>query len=59
MQCSSWANGNIETRVFSMFLFQVQACEAMEVFDELMESEVSVIVHYLAEVIHFCLEVCQ
>lgn len=36
---------------------EVQACEAMEVFDELMESEVSVIVHYLAEVIHFCLEI--
>ncbi|KAM3940229.1 importin-4 isoform 1-T2 [Leptodactylus fuscus] len=36
---------------------EVQACEAMEVFDELMESEVSVIVHYLSEVIHFCLEI--
>ncbi|XP_018412184.1 PREDICTED: importin-4 [Nanorana parkeri] len=36
---------------------EVQACEAMEVFDELMESEVSVIVYYLAEVIHFCLEI--
>ncbi|XP_069817764.1 importin-4 isoform X2 [Dendropsophus ebraccatus] len=36
---------------------EVQACEAMEVFEELMESEVSVIVHYLAEVIHFCLEI--
>nr|DBA22463.1 TPA: hypothetical protein GDO54_013489 [Pyxicephalus adspersus] len=36
---------------------EIQACEAMEVFDELMESEVSVIVHYLAEVIHFCLEI--
>lgn len=36
---------------------EVQACEAMEVFDELMESEVSVIVYYLSEVIHFCLEI--
>ncbi|XP_073527135.1 importin-4 [Phyllobates terribilis] len=36
---------------------QAQACEAMEVFDELMESEVSVIVHHLSEVIHFCLEI--
>ncbi|XP_053323898.1 importin-4 [Spea bombifrons] len=36
---------------------EVQACEAMEVFDEMMEGEVSVIVHYLAEVIPFCLEV--
>ncbi|CAN2390731.1 ribosomal protein import into nucleus [Pristimantis euphronides] len=38
---------------------QVQACEAMEVFDELMESEVSVIVHYLSEVIYFCLEIAR
>ncbi|KAM9329952.1 importin-4 [Gastrophryne carolinensis] len=36
---------------------EVHACEAMEVFDELMESEVSVIVHYLAEVIQFCIEI--
>ncbi|XP_068094207.1 importin-4 [Hyperolius riggenbachi] len=36
---------------------ETQACEAMEVFDELMENEVSVIVHYLADVIHFCLEI--
>ncbi|XP_056381767.1 importin-4 [Hyla sarda] len=36
---------------------EVQACEAMEVFEELMESEVSVIVHYLTEVINFCLEI--
>ncbi|XP_053558339.1 importin-4 isoform X2 [Bombina bombina] len=35
-----------------------QACEAMEVFDELMESEASVIVHYIADVTNFCLEVC-
>ncbi|XP_063769721.1 importin-4 isoform X1 [Pseudophryne corroboree] len=36
---------------------EVQASEAMEVFDEMIESEVSVIVNYLAEVIHFCLEI--
>ncbi|XP_075684981.1 importin-4 [Rhinoderma darwinii] len=36
---------------------EVHACEAMEVFDELMESEVLVIVHYLSDVIHFCLEI--
>ncbi|CAH2294413.1 importin-4 [Pelobates cultripes] len=35
---------------------EVQACEAMEVFDELMEGEVSVVVHHLAEIIPFCLE---
>ncbi|KAM4808132.1 importin-4 [Rhinophrynus dorsalis] len=34
-----------------------QACEAMEVFDEMMESEVSVIVHFISELVHFCLEV--
>ncbi|KAG8455383.1 hypothetical protein GDO86_001542 [Hymenochirus boettgeri] len=36
---------------------QDQACEAMEVFDTLMEDEVSVIVHYIADTVHFCLEV--
>uniref|UniRef100_A0A8C5Q4J8 Importin 4 n=1 Tax=Leptobrachium leishanense TaxID=445787 RepID=A0A8C5Q4J8_9ANUR len=35
---------------------EVQACEAMEVFDELMEGEVSVVVHHLAEIIPFCIE---
>ncbi|KAM8961445.1 importin-4 [Pelodytes ibericus] len=35
---------------------EVQACEAMEVFDELMEGEVSVVVHYIADIIPFCLE---
>ncbi|XP_023661748.2 importin-4 isoform X1 [Paramormyrops kingsleyae] len=36
---------------------QDQASEAMEVFDELMESEVSIIVPYISEVVQFCLEV--
>lgn len=36
---------------------QDQASEAMEVFDELMESEVSIIVPHIAEIVHFCLEV--
>lgn len=36
---------------------QDQASEAMEVFDELMESEVSVIVPHIADIVHFCLEV--
>lgn len=35
---------------------EVQACEAMEVFDELMEGEVSIVVHHLAEIIPFCVE---
>lgn len=36
---------------------QDHACEAMEVFNELMESEVSIIVPHIAEIIGFCLEV--
>uniref|UniRef100_A0A4W3GMF9 Uncharacterized protein n=1 Tax=Callorhinchus milii TaxID=7868 RepID=A0A4W3GMF9_CALMI len=36
---------------------QDQASEAMEVFDELMESEVSIIVPHLAQIVQFCLEV--
>uniref|UniRef100_A0AAY4BCG2 Importin N-terminal domain-containing protein n=1 Tax=Denticeps clupeoides TaxID=299321 RepID=A0AAY4BCG2_9TELE len=31
--------------------------ECMEVFDELMETEVTIIVPYIAEIVHFCLEV--
>ncbi|XP_054622268.1 importin-4 isoform X1 [Dunckerocampus dactyliophorus] len=36
---------------------QSQASEAMEVFNELMESEVSIIVPHVADVVRFCLEV--
>ncbi|XP_062916193.1 importin-4 [Mobula hypostoma] len=36
---------------------QDQAIEAMEVFNELMESEVSIIVPYLSQIVHFCLEI--
>uniref|UniRef100_A0A1A7XB36 Importin 4 n=1 Tax=Iconisemion striatum TaxID=60296 RepID=A0A1A7XB36_9TELE len=36
---------------------QVQACEAMEVFTELMEIEVSIIVPHVSDVVCFCLEV--
>uniref|UniRef100_A0A4W4G6A4 Importin N-terminal domain-containing protein n=1 Tax=Electrophorus electricus TaxID=8005 RepID=A0A4W4G6A4_ELEEL len=36
---------------------QDQASEAMEVLDELMESEVSIVVPYIAEIVQFCLEV--
>uniref|UniRef100_A0A674NK33 Importin 4 n=1 Tax=Takifugu rubripes TaxID=31033 RepID=A0A674NK33_TAKRU len=35
---------------------QDQACEAMEVFIELFESEVSIIVPHIAEIVDFCLE---
>uniref|UniRef100_A0A8C9VW34 Importin 4 n=1 Tax=Scleropages formosus TaxID=113540 RepID=A0A8C9VW34_SCLFO len=34
------------------------ASEAMEVFDELIESEVSILVPYISEIVYFCLEVC-
>uniref|UniRef100_A0A8C9W7X6 Importin 4 n=1 Tax=Scleropages formosus TaxID=113540 RepID=A0A8C9W7X6_SCLFO len=38
---------------------QDQAGEAMEILDELMESEVSpIIVPHISEIVHFCLEVC-
>ncbi|XP_039646860.1 importin-4 [Perca fluviatilis] len=36
---------------------QGQASEAMEVFNELMESEVSIIVPHVSEIVRFCLEV--
>ncbi|KAK7118201.1 hypothetical protein R3I94_021890 [Phoxinus phoxinus] len=36
---------------------QDQASEAMEVLDELMESEVSIIVPHIAEIVQFCLEI--
>ncbi|CAM4721710.1 unnamed protein product [Leuciscus chuanchicus] len=36
---------------------QDQASEAMEVLDELMESEVSIIVPHIAEIVKFCLEI--
>lgn len=34
-----------------------QASEAMEVFDELLESEVSIIVPHLSDIVNFCLEI--
>ncbi|KAJ8413236.1 hypothetical protein AAFF_G00092320 [Aldrovandia affinis] len=36
---------------------QTQASEAMEAFNELMESDVSIVVPHIAQIIHFCLEV--
>ncbi|XP_035512460.1 importin-4 [Morone saxatilis] len=36
---------------------QTQASEAMEVFNELMESEVSIVVPHIADIVRFCLEV--
>lgn len=36
---------------------QDQASEAMEVLNELMESEVSIIIPHVADIVSFCLEV--
>lgn len=36
---------------------QDQASEAMEVFNELMESEVSIIIPHVSDIVGFCLEV--
>ncbi len=36
---------------------QDQAAEAMEVFDELLESEVSVVVPHIKSVMEFCMQV--
>ncbi|XP_007444444.1 importin-4-like [Python bivittatus] len=38
---------------------EVQASEAMEVFDELLETEVAIVVQHLSEVMSFCLEVAS
>lgn len=38
-------------------MLQDQASQAMEVFDELLESEVSIVVPHIAEIVRFCLEV--
>ncbi|KAM5239735.1 importin-4 isoform 2-T2 [Hipposideros larvatus] len=38
---------------------EVKACEAMEVLDELLESEVPIITSHLSEVLTFCLEVAR
>ncbi|XP_042330339.1 importin-4 isoform X2 [Sceloporus undulatus] len=38
---------------------EIQASEAMEVFDELMETEVSIIAHHVSEIVGFCLEIAS
>lgn len=39
------------------YSWQGQASEAMEVFDELLESEFPIVVPHVAEIVRFCLEV--
>lgn len=41
---------------FTLYV-QDHASEAMEVFNELIESEVSIIIPHVADIISFCLEV--
>uniref|UniRef100_A0A672T749 Importin 4 n=1 Tax=Sinocyclocheilus grahami TaxID=75366 RepID=A0A672T749_SINGR len=63
-----WLNGFGHLSIFTfclisssvLFFFSIKdhASEAMEVFDELMESEVSIVVPHIAEIVRFCLEVC-
>lgn len=49
---------NIPTKLLLLSLpSQNQASEAMEVFNELMESEVSIIVPHVADIVRFFLEV--
>ena len=37
---------------------QDRACQAMELFDELLDCEVVMVVPYLVSLLTFCLEVC-
>ena len=44
---------------FSLFSqFEDKACDAMEIFDELVESEVSIVTPHLKTLVEFCLQVC-
>lgn len=38
---------------------QDKACDAMEIFDELVESEVSIVTPHLKTLVEFCLQVCH
>ena len=38
---------------------QDKACDAMEIFDELVESEVSIVTPHLKTLVEFCLQVCR
>ena len=54
MKCS-------EVALFSFFFplsFKDKACDAMEIFDELVESEVSIVTPHLKTLVEFCLQVC-
>ena len=40
-------------------VIQGKACDAMEIFDELVESEVSIVTPHLKALVEFCLQVCN
>ena len=44
---------------FPCCLIQDKACDAMEIFDELVESEVSIVTPHVKTLIEFCLQVCD
>ena len=44
---------------FPCCLIQDKACDAMEIFDELVESEVSIVTPHVRALIEFCLQVCD
>lgn len=57
-ECKSDQLGPLKKSMVTLCLVcQAKACEALEVLDELLESEVPIITPYLSEVLTFCLEV--
>ena len=46
-------------RIFKILFTQDKACDAMEIFDELVESEVSIVAPHLKALVEFCLQVCN
>ena len=44
---------------FVNFISKDKACDAMEIFDELIESEVSIVTPHLKTLVEFSLQVCN
>lgn len=40
-------------------LFKDKACEALELFDELVEVEVGIVIPYVKALVELCLQVCE
>ena len=49
----------IEIHICVNLFTQDKACDAMEIFDELVESEVSIVTPHLKTLVEFCLQVCH